>query len=154
MCPKERACGWVKQIYRDHTLVCKRDPGNLHPKQMVQCEERKAERKSVTMTYVRNWDYKGENMWVKCSMGKGVASGREAGWKKKTSTRDGPDHIMASGKQMKSALRNLTPRRQQHTAPAEAAQTTPWSPNLTNQMELDLRSSSSSSSSRSGPRLA
>ena len=48
---------------------------------------------------------------------------------------------------MRGILKSLTPRRQQHTAPAEAAQTTPWSPYLTNPMKPDLHSSSSSSSS-------
>ena len=28
------------------------------------------EGKIVTKTYVRYWDYKGENIWVKCAMGK------------------------------------------------------------------------------------
>ena len=49
-------------------------------------------------------------------------------------TRDGPNHITAPGKQ---TFRNLTPRHQQHTILAEAAQTTPWSPGSTIQMEMD-----------------
>jgi len=71
---------------------------------------------------------------MKYAIGKGITSGRGAGRKMETSTRDGPNHITAPGKQ---TFRNPTPRRQQHTAPVEAAQTAPWSPGLTNQMEMD-----------------